>query len=226
MEDDGAPGNERVFNSSLTGLIAYLQQQQSLIAEMKTTCRTLSNTGCESMSKVSSWFKKHWVRIQLYLVEKNPVCTPTPKWWIVMLFIDLVSTAATITYRSLQGLITTESQQNQGLTKLSQLLINLVNASPSLEGTEVNEEMIVVSTNWTYSVALVHMIGTLNDLGTFAMEIIESIGAQWYQPLCYNLSKCMVNLINGIEAMTAERDSSNEATERVLSPVLPHKLVK
>ena len=73
MEDDGAPGNERVFYSILTGLIAYLQRQQSLIAEMKTTCRTLSNTRWESMSKVSSWFKKHQVRIQLYLVKKNPV---------------------------------------------------------------------------------------------------------------------------------------------------------
>ena len=81
------------------------------------------------------------------MVEKNPVCTPTPKWWIVMLFIDLVSTAATMTYRSLQGLVTTVSQQHQGLKKLSQLLINLVNASPLLEGTEVNEEMNVVSTN-------------------------------------------------------------------------------
>ena len=59
VEDDGAPGNERVFYSILTGLIAYLQRQQSLIAEMKTTCRTLSNTRWESMSKVSSWFKKH-----------------------------------------------------------------------------------------------------------------------------------------------------------------------
>ena len=70
------------------------------------------------------------------------------------------------------------------------------------------------------------MIGTLNDLGKFAMETIESIGVQRHQPLCYNLSKCMVNLIEGIEAMTAARDSSNEATEKVLSPVLPHKLVK
>ena len=59
VEDDGAPGNERVFYFILTGLIAYLQQQQSLIAEMKTKCRTLSNTCWESMSKVSSWVKKH-----------------------------------------------------------------------------------------------------------------------------------------------------------------------
>ena len=75
-----------------------------------------------------------------------------------MLFIDLVSTAATMTYRSLQGLVTTVSQQHQGLKKLSQLLINLVNASPLLEGAEVNEEMNVVSTNQTYSLALVDMI--------------------------------------------------------------------
>ena len=135
------------YYSIFVGLVAYLQWQHTLIAEMKTTCRTLSNTCWKSMSKVSSWFKKHRVRIQLYLVKKNPVCTTTPKWWIVMLFIELVSTAATMTYRSLQGLVTTVSQQRQGLKKLSQLLINLVNASPLLEGAGVNEVMNVVSTD-------------------------------------------------------------------------------
>jgi hypothetical protein len=69
------------------------------------------------------------------------------------------------------------------------------------------------------------MIGTLNDLGTFAIKTIECIGAQRHQPLCYNLSKCMVNLIEDIEAMIAERNSSNEAAEENLSPVLPHELV-
>ena len=59
IEDDDACENEKGFYSILTGLIAYLQRQQSLIAEMKTTCRTLANTHWESMSKVSSWFKKH-----------------------------------------------------------------------------------------------------------------------------------------------------------------------
>ena len=70
MEDDGACENKRGFYSILTGLIAYLQQQQSLSAEMKRTCTTLANTWWESMPKVSSWFKKRQVRIQLYLVKK------------------------------------------------------------------------------------------------------------------------------------------------------------
>ena len=96
VEDDDAPENKRFFYSILTALIAYLQQQQTFIAEMKTMCRTLSNTCWESMSKALSWFKKHWVKIELYLMGKNHVCTPTPDWWIVMLFIDLVSTATTI----------------------------------------------------------------------------------------------------------------------------------
>ena len=100
-------------------------------------------------------------------------------------------------------------------------MINFVNASPLLEGAEVNEEMNVVSKNQTYSLALVDMIGTLDDLGTFAMETIESIGAQRFQPLCHNLFKFMVNMIKGIEAMTAERDSSNEAAEENLLPVFP-----
>jgi hypothetical protein len=143
---------------------------------------------------------------------KNHVGIPTPIWWIVVLFIDLVSTAATTTWRSLSGFVTMVSHQHQGLKKLSQLLINLVNASPLLEGAEENEEMIV-STNKTYSPALVDMFGTLNDLGTFLMETIEGIGVQRIQPLCFSLSKCMVNLIEGIETVNVGRDTSNEATK-------------
>ena len=112
-----------------------------------------------------------------------------------MLLIDLVSTAASKTYRSLQGLVTTGSQQCQGLKKLSQLVIHLVSAYPIPEGTEVNEEMNVISTNQTYSLALFDMIRTLNNLGTFAMVTIKSIGAQRMQLLCFNFFKCMVNLI-------------------------------
>ena len=112
-----------------------------------------------------------------------------------MLFIDLVSTAATMTYRSLQDLVTIVSQQHQGLKKIIQLLIKLVNASPLLEGAEVNEEMNVASTNQTYSLALFDMIRTLNNLGTFAMLTSKSIGAQRMQLLCFNFFKCMVNLI-------------------------------
>jgi hypothetical protein len=67
-------------------------------------------------------------------------------------------------------------------------LINLVNALPLLEVAEVNEEMNIVSRNQTYSLALVDMIGTLNNLGTFVMETIESIVAQRIQLLCFNLS--------------------------------------
>jgi hypothetical protein len=43
MEDDVAPENERDLNSISTGLIAYLQQHQTLIADMKTTSRTSAN---------------------------------------------------------------------------------------------------------------------------------------------------------------------------------------
>ena len=91
-----------------------------------------------------------------------------------MLFIDLVSTTATLTHRLLQGLVTTLSQLCQGLKKLSQLLIDLVNGLPLLEGAEVNEEMNGISTEQTYSLALVDMIGTLNNLGTFLIEAIRS----------------------------------------------------
>ena len=76
VEDDDAHENERGFYPTLTGLIAYLWQQQTLITEMKTTCRTLANTCWESMSKVSSWFKEHSVRIQLHSVEKIPFVHP------------------------------------------------------------------------------------------------------------------------------------------------------
>ena len=86
--------------------------------------------------------------------------------------------------------------------------------------------MNVASTNQTYSLALVDIIGTLNNLVTFVIETFESTGAQRIQPLCFNLSKCMVILIEGIEAFSAERDSVNEAPKENLPTVLPHELVK
>ena len=70
----------------------------------------------------------------------------------------------------------------------------------------VHEEMNLVLTNPTYSLALVNMIRTLNNLGTFVMKTIQSIGAPKLQPICFNLSNCMVNLIEGIDTVTAERD--------------------
>jgi hypothetical protein len=62
-------------------------------------------------------------------------------------------------------------------------LIDLVNPLPLLEVAEVNEDTNVVSTNQTYSLALVDIAGTLKNLVTFVIETIESIGAQRIQPL-------------------------------------------
>ena len=48
---------------------------------MNTKAKTVADTRWESMSKVSNWFKLHWVWLLQYLEEKNINCKPPMKWW-------------------------------------------------------------------------------------------------------------------------------------------------
>jgi hypothetical protein len=47
------------FYHTMTTPISYLQCQYKLVAEMKTKAQLISDTRCESMYTVSTWFKVH-----------------------------------------------------------------------------------------------------------------------------------------------------------------------
>ena len=214
-----------IFYALLTGLIAYLRRQQNLISEMNTKARMVADTRWEPMSKVSYWFKINRVRVLSYLEEKKPPCSPPKEWWIVILFIDSISSAASTTFRSLEGLTCMVVQQRQGLIKLKNYLINLVKASTLKIGDIPNDDE-QCATSGLFSITFDNMQSALEDLGTFASDTMSSFGTEGMRPIYKSLSECTLKLIEGIDSVVAERSSVNDAAEENLPPVLPHELVK
>lgn len=60
-----------MFVTTLTGLIVYLQRQQNLTAELKTTCLKFVSTCWLSMRLVTEWLVKHPVQVLEYLQDKK-----------------------------------------------------------------------------------------------------------------------------------------------------------
>lgn len=215
------------YYSSLTSLISYLRRQQNLISSMKTKAPTVSDTRWESMSKVSTWFKTNRVDVLAYLDLKKPAVAPSSSWWIVLMFCQKISTEATITFRSLEGLTTIVAQQREGLRRLHDVYARLLKASGPLsmeEAMAVDRAIAVVSKDQKYSLKISDVEAVLEDLGLFVAGKIEETGAEAMAELLKSLAVCTVNLIAGVISIVAERDLSNEAAME-MPPVLPHQLV-
>jgi hypothetical protein len=179
------------------------------------------------MSKVSTWFKTNRVDVLAYLDLKKPAVAPSSSWWIVLMFCQKISTEATITFRSLEGLTTIVAQQREGLRRLHDVYARLLKVSGPLsmeEAMAVDRAIAVVSEDQKYSLKISDVEAMLEDLGLFVAGKIEETGAEAMAELLKSLAVCTVNLIAGVISIVAERDSSNEAaTEMPL--VLPHQLV-
>uniref|UniRef100_M4C3V2 Uncharacterized protein n=1 Tax=Hyaloperonospora arabidopsidis (strain Emoy2) TaxID=559515 RepID=M4C3V2_HYAAE len=67
------------------------------------------------MSKVGSWFKTRRVRVRAYFAEKNPVCTPSDRWWIYIMIAEAFAARATVTFKQIQGHSVTVSIQREHL---------------------------------------------------------------------------------------------------------------
>ena len=166
--------------------------------------------------------------LRRYFIEKEPACSPTLKWWVVVIFVAKVSTEATITVRSLEGLTTLVSQQREGLLKLSDTYASWFRASGPLDAVsaaQVDLEAAVVSDDNKYSIKLVDVMEVLEDLGSFVINAMEQISREEMAFTIKNLARLSVNLIAAIARIVAERDSRNDAAE-VMPPALPHQLVK
>ena len=82
----------------LTSIISNLRRQHNLISEMNTASSKLATSPWESMIKVGGWFKAKRVRVRAYFAEKNPVCTPSDRWWIYIMIAEAFAARATVTF--------------------------------------------------------------------------------------------------------------------------------
>ncbi|CAH0486143.1 unnamed protein product [Peronospora farinosa] len=80
------------------------------------------------MSKVGGWFKAKRVRGRAYLAEKNPVCTPSDRWWIYIIIAKAFAASATVTFKQLNRHSVTVSMQREYLKSLMLFYIECVGA--------------------------------------------------------------------------------------------------
>lgn len=143
------------FYTMLTGLISYLRRQQNLITEMKSQATKVADTRWESMGKASSWLVERRIRLRQYLAEKNPACTPSEQWWIVLIVVQVLSVEASRTFRSLQGLTLMINQQQETLKKLKWTYCDFISAQGPLDALEIasidTDESILSAPNQQFS---------------------------------------------------------------------------
>ena len=204
------------FYSLLTSLISYLQCQQNLIKDMKTKAKKVADTRWESMSEVAAWFLEYHVPVQEYLAVKKPPCAPPLKWWILVYFVSKVLQEATITFRSLEGLLTLVSHQREGILKLTSTIASWFCASEIVseeEADAINLESNVLSEDKKYSIEICIVKDLLADLGSFVITAMDEIGVDKKAVVVKSLTTCSVELIAGLTRTVAERDSQNDAAD-------------
>jgi hypothetical protein len=155
--------------------------------------------------------------------ERKSVCKPSQSWWLLLLLIARISTSASITFRSLQGLKTSLHAQHQGLVKHQRTYAEMFNAS-AVQMDKYDKTIGAISDDSSLVVAFSATEGVLEDLGSFAIETLKNLENEEKQLIFCNVSECAVNLIASLANTVAERNSMNEAAEKV-PPVLPHHSV-
>ena len=216
------------FVSMLTALIAWLRRQQTLINEMGTKCRTLAETRWESMSKVTSWFKTNRIAILEYLNDKDPPCKPPAQWWVVLMFVEDVSSAASTTFKQLQREDTLVSHQRAGISKLQDTCKEMINARGPMTTEQIlriNPALDAVSNNGLYTARLDSVENFLQNMGGFVEDRMEEAGIAMKSSIVQNVGTSLLNLIAGLDQVVAERTSRNGVSLNILPPVVPKELV-
>ena len=203
---------DKQFLSMLTALIGYLRLQQNLINDMGAKCRTLAETRWESMIKVASWFKTHRVAIREYLETKHPSCKPPHESWVVLMFVEDVSAAATSTFKQLQKDDTLVVRQRQAIANLRTCYKYYIKAHGPLNSgqrEDIDIERDAMSSNDFYSALVADMTTFLEDMGGFVFDRMQHAGQASMRNLAIKLSKGLLNLIAGLDEVVVERNSLN-----------------
>jgi hypothetical protein len=151
---------------------------------------------------------------------------PAGWWWIAASCIYILSKEINMVFVKLQSKNLLLSQQ---AAELEHLAINLY-AHIMIDGPLSPDEitLIDITTNAIFgrwSISHENLINWILDQGLFIQTIWEELSVQSTVDPMNIISKLMLQIVEGILNIKAERDSINQPTED-LPPVLPHQLVK
>lgn len=221
---------DKEFLTLTTQYIGHLRQQQTLIAEMQSTCPKLTNRWIV-MGDVCNWLLQHRVRLLQFARENSKVPTvvantPPHYWWTVVAAIGAITSVVNITVTTLQSKDLLVSQQ---LEELGKLAVNIysgvgVKGPYSIEETALlHEPFWFIDGRWAVKVET--LFEFLYDQGSFVQESLDKLDLKDQYAIVKSVGLFALRIINDILAIQAERTSENLPADD-LPPVLPHKLVR
>jgi hypothetical protein len=219
------------YLKSLTGLIAHLRRQKTLIGQMKATCPALSSTRWISMTRVSTFLSEHRGVILTHFDQLDPVRSnicPAPAFWMTLAVISQISSLVHVTVQKLQGKRTVLNQQSHVITELIESLKRMAFAEGPFEVEQLSaldpEEYFL---NESHAVMKEDVKGMVQDFGgVFALQSLRNMEPHETEIMLKTIAEMYLHIIQGLSKIVAVRDSRNNAAVEMFYPVMPHELIK
>jgi hypothetical protein len=215
------------FIQRIHQVTGYLRRQQNLVREMGTTCPKFVSTRWLSMVRLLKWLKKHRLRVCRYMDEKNPGCKPDLSWWVMVYLLYDFANTVSLACKSLQGLTTLMSHQDQVLGELANRLRQdgcvkgpVMNIAP----VENDNDTYVNQVYYSRTVDAEQVVGNCQLFVRESMGNIRAEAPDKYNEIIASIRELYVDAVTGIKGIIVERDTSNRGTSE-LPPVLPKGLL-
>lgn len=217
------------FYSTFTLLVSYLRRQLNFISDERSQCPLICDTRWLNMVKVTTWFDRHRLAVEAYLEKKKPSCVPDDSWWILMLFVHEIAGIAAISCKSLQTHGALLCNQHHTLQRLVREINSKVGIDCMLTESQrgqVDETTHQLSASGDYVVSFANICGCMKDLGMFVQDRLNTMDSGHRETLLRSSASAILELVDGITAVVAERSEDNEAYIDAAPDVLPHQLVR
>jgi hypothetical protein len=151
---------------------------------------------------------------------------PDDSWWILMLFVHEIAGIAAISCKSLQRHGALLCNQHHTLKRLVLEINNKVGILTETQCGAINEATHQPSDSGDCAVAFATISGCMEDLGMFVKDRLSAMDNGHRETLLRLSASAILELVDGITAVVAERTEDNEAYINAAPDVLPHQLVR
>ena len=220
------------FVTMMTGFVAYLRRQQTLIAEMNVTCPFLIRTRWTCMDTTCQFIFNHRIRLREYVSQPDRVAVasrfaPNDSWWIVVCVLRAMTSRVAVVVKRMQGRVLLVSQQRDEIQQLVIVLKELMNVRGPMSDDEKTvaeaDPNTCVMNRW--ALRSDDVLDFLKDAGTFVTDLFDTLQVSGKMLVIRSVAECILTMVQGINNVVAERDANNNIADE-LPPVMPHELVK
>jgi hypothetical protein len=161
--------------------------------------------------------------------ETNPLCKPPQSWWVVLHAVEAFREPVDICFKSLQGLTTIISEQDNLLQSIASSLrvcylwkahFLLILAARGASGDDIyvlGAELGTTTSN---------MADFIADLGSFEMSCPGTLEPEEARAVEFGIGKMFLGKVEKISAIRGERNTSNGPSSQKLPPLLPPELAE